>query len=393
MTAKKRWLNKIYPDSQDFPKNTQSDITWSSSDSDEEILAKKKKVESTNNKWITSRLKQNIINKKKVLPKIETDIHHSSSNSFQCVAVNAWNSNNSSPEVIRKLDLPRNKTKCKTEASSYRCCESPIISGLKLEELSPVLVQTSEDFNFNITKEASPVLGNKGHVLKNIRSKYNKAHVRQVGESSPELFETSTQIIDSESPEVKNSSPLFETDGLLSERIDPFPSQHSSQVICSNTDSGSSATDNIHLYHQPVPKKKCYKKGGLASLLQKTLHLQRTRVSIWQHEMYTKKADDIISFEEGEIINFTVKNKWKEYGSTLLECHLLPSNNLESPTNTEEIDLFIIIIGFSTNLNMIFDINGQYKLFPPYSVKTVNYKSRKVLSYFNVTKLLPFKAL
>lgn len=392
MTAKKRWLTKIYPDSQEFAKSTQVNITWSSSESDEEQLAKKRKVGSANsNKWITSNLKQNKINQKKFLEKIETDICQSSSNSYEAIL----ESHDSSSENNCKLDLLCNKTKLKIDTLSYQYCESPIISGLKLEELSPVLVQSAEDFN--VTKETSPVLGNKRRVLKKIRSKHKKAHVvRQIDDSSPDLFETqSTQLIDSESPQRKNNITVLGTDDFEpTERIDPFPSQHSSQVITSNTDSSSSITD-IPLYHQLGPKKKHYKKGGLASQLQKVLCLQRTRVSIWQHEMYTKKTDNIVTFEEGDIIDFVVRNKWKEYGSTLLECQssnlLRSEDNLESPTNMDKNDLFIIVIGSDINLNVDFKIKGQYKLFPPYSVKTVNYKLREVRCYFNVPKLVPYK--
>ncbi|XP_023311801.1 uncharacterized protein LOC108913283 isoform X2 [Anoplophora glabripennis] len=152
MTAKKRWLNKIYHDSQDFPKSTQSDISWSSSESDEETRMKKCKVESAKDRWITSNIKHN----QKTFPvKMRNDMWQSS-NCYQSDAINVWDLNNSAPKVIHTPNATCSKTS-KIDTSLRQNCESPIITNMKVEELSPVIVQTRYDFN--ITKQASPILG------------------------------------------------------------------------------------------------------------------------------------------------------------------------------------------------------------------------------------------
>ncbi|XP_057664890.1 uncharacterized protein LOC130899130 [Diorhabda carinulata] len=189
-------------------------------------------------------------------------------------------------------------------------------------------------------EESSPIIGSK-RKIEEIRSKFKKS------KECPSL----TQIIDSESPEFKTTD---------------------SGSTTTKNDSGSSGS----LYYQPCIKKKRYKKKGLAFLLKKTLDLQKTRLSIWKHELYVKKSCDIVK----NVVKFKVIKIRDEYGNLVVECDELYEGS------GENLNLVLILINKSVNIDLREGV--VYNMYPPYESKIVTYKSEDITCYFNVTRIV-----
>lgn len=277
--------------------------------------------------------------------------------------------------------------------------ESPVISSCAAQEMSPVL---SESTSSEVANESSPVIG-KRRLLKRMRSKFKKSSKLKF-ESSPDIFESqSSLIIENDSPEflVSNGdiSPIksldihdissqksTQTDLQRSlESIYPFPSQHSSQIT--RYDSTESNNSNNSLYYQPGSKRKRYKKDGLAFQLQNVLHLKKSKNSIWKHELYMKRVSNV----EG-MIQFLVLKVKKEYGKVVLNCSEIVKKTervvfSDSLLSAEHENFMLVLISGTENIN--FMERNTYKLYPPYEAKMVLYNnSKEVICYYNVSKII-----
>lgn len=357
MTPRKRhWFNKIYHDSQEL--NSQVNISWSTSesDSDEEIIPKKKLKHVT----VKSKVCQN---DKEYSDSVEQENHD----------------------------------KLKVSLNIVTGSKSPVLNQRITEGKSPLLINT---VNSNESPNGSPIIA-KTNTFKEVRSKYKqgigaKKSVFNSPTSSPDIFQSEyTQLIDTElssvlqdleETKVSPTISLQAQDDLFepSKIIDDFPSQTSSQVVnYASTNSDLYKTDTSDtLYHFPIQRKKRYKKGGLAFLLQKTLRLQKTRLSIWQHEIYKNKADTFTGFLNENIVIFRVNTVNTEYGIVLLEC----STKINDSENHCILKPILILIGPIININFV--VGKEYKLFSPYRCQNRSYKSKEVCCYFNVSKIL-----
>ncbi|KAG5890891.1 hypothetical protein JTB14_002830 [Gonioctena quinquepunctata] len=371
MTAKKVWAKKFYHDSQEAEKNSQGDISWTSSDSEcEEEHNRKKKLKTNKpNNWIKPPLEEEYRKHEKT-----------TQNFFWCETI---------------ASAPNSPfTKCDFSV------ESPIITSLSQEELSPVLAENAN--GSDVSNETSPVIGKHGK-LKKVRSRYKRRHEAKQNifwtkERSPDIFQSQpSQLIDNNCSLEPSLSETKINISQSSTCLEPESSPCSSQITkhTSNT-SDSSKTENGSLYHQPVRKRKHYKKGGLASQLQKTLRLQRNRIFMWHHEMYAKKTDSFPDVLE-HMVQFKVKKISKQYGSFLLESELLPvvketsvESDLFESLTSEETDRLILVV-VSTFININFSKDLKYTFFPPYCSKIVSYRSRHVVCYYNVNKIMMSK--
>lgn len=323
MTAKIRWIDKI--PSQENPQNSQVDIIWSGSESEDDIEIPQKVPKCTRSKsmWIK-------------------------------------------PVIIPEVD---------SFSERQYSQESPIFSSLRLEDTSPILTNTNE------SKEAlntSPVIG-KCKALKRVRSRCGrmptiKKKVFDEGNTSPDLFlSPTTQLIQSDSPDRNEASFLH---------IVSFPSQDSSKVANYGTDSSFRTNSASSLYHEPARRRKRFKKGGLAFQLQKTLELQRTRNSIWEHETFIKKDHSSADLFTEDILYFSVTKSWKEYGSLLTECCKCDCDGEFISNNRNR--TFVIILG--SNVNMSIEVGLKYELHPPYGIDRIDYGQSNIPCYFNVTR-------
>lgn len=377
MTAnKRRWLSKIHHDSEEF-QATYANISWSNSESESEpdndlIVKGVKRLKQTENisnstdKWtdIKRLISETISTKQKLEEKPLNVVQN---------AVCKQTCDNTSLLYT----------------SSYE--ESPVISKVSLNSNSPVL--TSSSTSTNSSKDGSPIIGNRSR-LKKIVVKRKQLSDRQsinCSNRSPDLFESqSTQLIEHDSPleqasrETTRISPVIDLSSKIfspTRYIDTF-SQNTSVVVnyASVSENSLKTTSSESLYHMPPKKKRRYKKGGLAFLLQKTLSLQKNKLSIWRHEVYLKKKD--ILLHEESWIRFQVNRFKREYGSAVLECNIC-SDSISENANSSQV---LIVIGPVVGCN--FTAGFTYILFPPYECKNILHNSRQVQCYFKVSRIL-----
>ncbi|KAJ3665080.1 hypothetical protein Zmor_000593 [Zophobas morio] len=350
MSSTRRWLSKIYNDSQES--KTDTDISWSNSDSDDENPQPpiKKRRSSTE------------------------PVHKSKPSN--------WLNLNVTP--------PKKALSADPFASQDSFLESPIISEIKLEEQSPVLTQTDA----SSSKEESPVL-NRSKIIRKIRWRKRKKEEVQLKIVTEESLDSQAGVVIEDNSTQSTHIEISPAKSELSQpcEIDPFPSQHSSEVISDSfTSSGSDA--RLLLYHQPPPRKKRYKKGGLASQLHKATNSQSSSVAIWQHEVFLSKlkGEEVskLKVSDGVQIDFLVVDKWKEYGCKILECRCIEESDTKklvfsfSHPEIDNYDSFVVV----ANTNMCVETGQKYQIFPPYSTKVVSYKLKTTLCVIDASRFV-----
>ncbi|EEZ98611.1 hypothetical protein TcasGA2_TC001133 [Tribolium castaneum] len=386
---KRRWLSKVYSDSQE--NNTDTDISWSSSDSNSEDHANSSHKRVKIKKWLELHLEQKVRN---IIMTPPRTIEILTPDEFlESPVITERKPEDQSPILSRFLQeqspvISRNKVARKLNNANYatrkkikntewvelhldqnvnmtppprtevltrdETLESPVINKINPEDQSPVLAQRE-----------SPVITR------------NKT-LRKIGWRSKKIEnETRTQIItdDFNSSPLKTQFNISPANTELSQRldIDPVPSQHVSEVISNDS---SSYSDLKALYHQPPPKRKRFKKGSLASQLQKAVNLQSSSTAIWQHEMFLSKSKgEEVRTSSAEEIDFVVLKKWKEYSCTILECRYCK----KSKFSVENDRSFLITVGLHNPSNICFEPNETYRIFPPYLTKIVKYELKETL--------------
>lgn len=282
---------------------------------------------------------------------------------------------------------------------------SPVIGLIEPDQCSPTLTKET-----NSLFTTSPVIGKTRNLARLRKIKRNFSRIKsdnsvaskgsttsqnefriETEENSPDLFSSvsqSTYNIDncSQSPEQKNQiniSPV-ESQKPANICILPFPSQDSTEISTSIPSSNSitSKSSSDSLYYEVVPKKKRYKKNGLAYRLQKCLRKQKSSVGIWHHEHYLNKGDFSVS---DKCVKLKVNEMSNEYGSVVLKCNYLDDCSENTDPNTNSCT---VIIGHNNVVNTTFKPNCIFKLYEPYQCKRVKCKEGEFITYYNVCKLL-----
>lgn len=292
------------------------------------------------------------------------------------------------PRISPVLILQRNasfRTNYNTFEST-RLSESPVIE-LKCSQTYTESPELSQRNSMIFVKEPSPVLEKRRVRLKK-NSKLKEIYGIQC--VSPDLFEESTQNITCESPVKSQSSQAIM-------KIEPFPSQFGSPVKPTQN-----PVKDIPCYYEPPKRRKQYKKGGLAHVVDKVLKLKNSRVQIWHHE----KMNNIeLQFDEqSSVIMFRLNKVWTEYGNTLLLCEVVSTTLSSNDTSEEERNdmgslqtefnhdkQFLINAGFDSMLNIEWKPNTIYQLFPPYNTNKVNYNGQDIVYYNNAAKFMKVK--
>jgi hypothetical protein len=361
MAEKRRWFSKVFSDSQES--RTDTDISWSDSDPEEE----------------TSK-KLQVRKKLKIIQLLQTD---KSSSWVTTINGNITPSKNNENPQLDGLSVP---------VSSDILLKSPVLGNTKLEEDSPILTPTY----LSDSKEKSPII-NRRRIIRKIKWRTKRKKEQKIVQDESADFSDSNFTIDSQSSPCKTQIEISPAKTELSQpcTIDPFPSQHSSDVVSDSLTSCSSET--VSLYHQLPSKKKRLKKDGLAHQLQKVLSLHNTSLSIWQHEIFLSKSkgEEIQPNVSDVEIKFCVIKMWKEYGSTILECQGNANTNTKevlynfNNSQIENYNTFLIIVAVNNMTNVCFQTNSSYKMFPPYHTRLIKHVSKQTLCFINVSRLLP----
>lgn len=282
-------------------------------------------------------------------------------------------------------------------SNSNDCQEdSPIVGSIKINETSPSLTQSE-----NTNDDGSPVIGN-SNILKIInQTKRNIAIKKSVlsefevttpdieFEESRDLFSTQSSCIidDNKSPEFKTQLQISQISSQISDanEIKVVDSESGTSISVSTGTTNIAYSNNLSgssLYHELQPKKKKYKKNGLAFHLQKALQKQRSNTSIWLHEHYINKcATNLI--QNDEKIKLRINSTWKEYGCTLIYCKFV-----ETTAVVDNQHYCLVIIGFNSIVSCKIEINVTFYLHMPYCVKKVKFKNHILNCYFNVSRIL-----
>lgn len=247
---------------------------------------------------------------------------------------------------------------------------SPVLGVLRPEDASPVLVHKSE----------SPVISRarkriKPQQFSRTESSSSSELVVNTKGDSPDLFSTQSSCMVVEDP-----SPQSDKVDALTCQILTIPSQEGTEVHISTpsvTSSKSTSTSSGSLYHELQPKKKKYKKNGLAHQLQKALQLQKTKTGIWHHERYLSEAEE----NAEESVKLIVRESWMEFGSSMLLCDKL--ENIACSRNK-----CIVIVGHNSIVNASFETGKMFQLFPPYNTTRIKFKEEIIDCYYNIARVL-----
>lgn len=185
---------------------------------------------------------------------------------------------------------------------------------------------------------------------------------------SPDVFPEASPIIEI------NESPTDKTQYAISQ----VNSQNCSIVINSSTISPQSNRSLESLYYQiPEKKKKRFKRGGLASQVQKQLKSEGANVAIFKHESYLCKNGTyaISPLDENLIISVKVQKVWNEFQSTYALCCISNGDKILVLINSEYVDV-----------NKL-QISTLYKIYPPYSEHAIFYNKEHIKCFINVTRL------
>ncbi|KAL3277682.1 hypothetical protein HHI36_013028 [Cryptolaemus montrouzieri] len=353
MTAKKRWFPKIQTEIQEIAQT----ISWnssSSSDEDGSDNTRKKKFKpyfpkfQDNAKPMTTSL--NI--KQTPISRVNNQIHRPYT--YEDTSPTIPSISASSPSVSPIL----------TQSSV------PFKFKIQCEQDSPILSQMN-----HINREKSPVITNM-ELLNKIRTKRKCiAENPKIEQSSPDIFPSqATQVIeDTDSPDMA---------GIKTQdtQIEVVSSQDSSSIVVINSSSDNSTyiSDPSHCYHHLNPRKKYCKKGGLLHQLQKSIHLQRSRVSLWHHDIYCK---NIIS-SQTEHMSCLVKNKWKDFSCVILECCQNPNQSVDIENS------FLVCLGHNIDSSTVSDVGQVINVFQPFKIKLVQFQNRKIKLFYNILKVL-----
>lgn len=281
-----------------------------------------------------------------------------------------------------KVDLMEtiDKTTLQTEEKVINSeKKSPILnhkSSCIVKSESPII---SQNYLF---RETSPVITNR-EIIKKIRNKKRDILSRcsELDESPPDIFLSQKSKIIEENDSPNKTFSLTTNCSQELGSIELVSSQDSSSLVILNPSTSESSVQISELsdqcYHQPSPRRKNCKKNGLLHQLQKTLNLQKSRISLWHHDIFCKNVIPA----DLEHIKGVINSKWKDFGCTILKC-----SKVINDSNLEEI--FLVSLGCNANSNLILN-NGEFiKLFSPFNETLIQFEYREVKLYYNVFKIL-----
>lgn len=209
-------------------------------------------------------------------------------------------------------------------------------------------------------------------------------------EKSSELtHELSTNVLCEESSPIV--APEIVTQTLSSE----IPNINSSNIVTLGSNSSTK-------------KRRKHRKKSLSYKLQKALKKQNCDHAIWQHELYLNKTEnyEITNFHNDNLALLLLITKfWKEFEINVLECQLLNGepeiqakfsnlfcNDSNLIDNCSKIDLDLCIIVFGSVIHDLnIQIDAKFKLYPPYKTKIIKYYGKRIISFYNVLKILSIK--
>lgn len=372
MKAKKRWTSSIRTESEELIEK----ISWNSSSSEEsgeEHYAKKFKPyfpKFEQEMKLDLRIR-NPIEIKKIHSKKERERHQ------KCYTlptdISTFESDRNVIDFGKESDISTfvsetNSIDFGKESPILKT--KPILSDIPKAD-SPII---SQNYLF---REISPVLTDKEIIKKIKRKKKELVNRTKIDGSSPEKFlsQKSKIIEENDSPEKTFIATTTCSQDLGS--IELISSQESSSLEILNPVTSESSIQSSDLsnqcYHQPSPRRKHCKKNGLLYQLQKSLNLQKSRVSLWHHDIFCKNVIP----SNVEHIQGIINDKWKDFSCTILKCS---RNGLKQS--------FLISLGCNTDTNLVLNTGIAIKIFPPFKEKLVCLENEEVKLYYNISKIL-----
>lgn len=385
MIRKKRHVLKISRERELTEKDTEIEISWSSSDEEVSVLQSSKKSKVTDNFFETH--------------KSNKWLNHNK-NSFKSSIIDNLTKDDWGSECV--CDMVNIKPSTSNNNDNDFLEDSPVVGSIKINESSPSLTQSE-----NIS-DISPVIGKSNIIKRIIQSKRDIARKRvvlsefevtktiEIEDDSRDLFPTQSSCVidDIHSPEFKtqlqisqiisqnsNANEIQVVDNQSGTTTTNYAGASTTDTTCGSSSLKSSSTT---LYHELRPKKKKNKKNGVAFQLQRALQNQRSNTSIWLHEHYLNKcANELLQIGDKGKIKLKINIIWKEFDCTLIYCTYIEANAIKDGEQ-----YCLAIIGFNSIVSCKIELSSTFYLHVPYSVTRVKYKNKVLNCYYNVSRIL-----
>lgn len=224
----------------------------------------------------------------------------------------------------------------------------------KIESLSKAY-NSSDDELHNITQDSSIIL-----------SQFHKEDIDINHVETQNTSPNTQQVIISQYSSSRDSPILISQNATQNK---PDLLSNSSADITAT----SLLTSSVFLYQKP-PRRKRYKKNGLAKQLQRCLKHNEASISIWKHELYLNKNH----FKDMICLEVTIMHK--EFQNTIFECTL---SNVNSNNNNST-----CVVVLSNSILNTDTCPNELKLYKPYSESIINWCGRNVDCYYNICRIL-----